>query len=446
MSHAAALVVAVSLLTTACVGNDDKPKADGRIADADAEESAAKTSPTPGDADATGRPEITLPRDITEKFDGWKTGDRTRDAILADAGRAQSAVTDAVVKGDPEDQALHFYYRKDALTGSQDWVKTIVDDGLTFTGSVRYFAPDLKVFDSTSRRAGLLRRREPGVQQGPEHAQSRQDTDDRQLLRAVEYPSRQEQPGCLADHQARVEERAQELSAMNSSPMTTPLPYRRSPVNHRSVPVAAAFAATAALLLTGCGSGDEPKDNGKVAGADESGTKKPASPKGAPTDGVKRPSIKLPGDVENVFVNWKAGDPVENAVLADAGRRINATDAAIASDDAESKAIPFYYKGDALLGAAEWIQGYKNDGLSITGTTRYFSPKVTKYSKTAVGLFYCSDESKAFNKDRKTKKVDKSPVNDDSYVLYNTRLDKNELGVWQTTVLTSERGSKKCLR
>ena len=44
-------------------------------------------------------------------------------------------------------------------------------------------------------------------------------------------------------------------------------------LKRRSLPVAAAFAATTALLLTACGGGgDSPKDNDKIAGADQGET------------------------------------------------------------------------------------------------------------------------------------------------------------------------------
>ncbi|MFE7210837.1 hypothetical protein ACFU93_12775 [Streptomyces sp. NPDC057611] len=44
---------------------------------------------------------MTLPGDVKETFEGWKTGDAAKNAVLADAGRAQTAVTYAVTKGDP---------------------------------------------------------------------------------------------------------------------------------------------------------------------------------------------------------------------------------------------------------------------------------------------------------------------------------------------------------
>ncbi|MFC7513243.1 hypothetical protein ACFQV4_37080 [Streptomyces thermocarboxydus] len=85
-------------------------------------------------------------------------------------------------------------------------------------------------------------------------------------------------------------------------------------------------------------------------------------------------------------------------------------------------------------------------GLTYSGSVRYFAPEISVFDKESAGVSYCADESKAYNKDRKTNKVDKTPATDDSFVLYSTRLEKNDEGVWQTTKLESERGNKKCVQ
>ncbi|MFJ6741366.1 hypothetical protein ACIQOU_21035 [Streptomyces sp. NPDC091279] len=215
-------------------------------------------------------------------------------------------------------------------------------------------------------------------------------------------------------------------------------------MKRRTLPAAAALAATAALLLTACGSEDDSsKTNDKIAGSDSASATPSVSPSSS-ADDTTRPKVTLPSDVHNIYEGWTSNDPAEAAALADAKRRIDATDAAITGDDLNSKAIPFYYTGDALLGAAKWIKGYTDDDYTVTGTTRYYNPQLSKYSKSAVGLIYCSDEGKAFDKNRKTGKVEKSAVTKDSYVLYNTRLDKNRDGIWQTSKLISVRGDEKC--
>lgn len=214
-------------------------------------------------------------------------------------------------------------------------------------------------------------------------------------------------------------------------------------MKRHTVPIAVACAATAALLLTACSDGgDSAKSSDKIAGADNG--KPTPSASASASEAVQRPAVSLPPDVKHVYESWTSSDATEAAALDDAKRRIEATDAAITGKDVNSKAIPFYYTGDALLGAADWIKGYTDDDYTITGTSRYYSPKLTKFGKDSVGLTYCVDESKAYDKDRKTGKVDKTAVTSKSYVLYNTRMDRNADGVWQTSKLASERGNAKC--
>ncbi|GGW31720.1 hypothetical protein [Streptomyces griseoloalbus] len=216
-------------------------------------------------------------------------------------------------------------------------------------------------------------------------------------------------------------------------------------MKRRSLPVAVALATTAALLLTACGGEDgNSKGDDAIAGADTDGTKTSASPTATATDSVQRPEVKLPEDVTNTFDDWKAGDATKDAVLADASHRINALAYTITQGDPDEPVLGFYYKGDALLGAADWVQEFVKAKKSMTGETRYFKPNVDVYEEDKATLTYCSFEGEAFVKDRKTGEARKTPVTDNSYLLYSTRLEKNDKGVWQTAVLNSERGNDSC--
>lgn len=215
-------------------------------------------------------------------------------------------------------------------------------------------------------------------------------------------------------------------------------------MNRLSLPIAAALTATAALLLTACGgSDDKPKANDKIAGADE-GDKKSASPSTSSTGSVGRPKVELPADVKDAFEGWKTGDPTKDAALADTAARIDATNEAIVRGDTDAPALPFYYRDKALADAVEWVQAYVDADLAFTGTTRYFAPEVTLADGESATVVYCSDESRGFNKNRKTGKVDKTPSTESPFVLYNTRLEKNKRGVWQASNLISKRGHKTC--
>ncbi|MFJ8085050.1 hypothetical protein ACIQ6Y_31085 [Streptomyces sp. NPDC096205] len=210
---------------------------------------------------------------------------------------------------------------------------------------------------------------------------------------------------------------------------------------------AAAFLATATLLLTACGGSDgEDKANDKIAGAD-TGTTAAASPSASATaDGVDRPEIKLPKEVVNVFEGGETGDPKKDAVLADNERRINSVDEAITVDAEKHPALEFYSDGDALMSAASYIKSFYDEGRSFVGKTRYYDREVTFLKDGAAAVTYCMDATETYPMDRRTKKVDRSVEGSPSdYVFYNTRLEKNADGVWQTTSVSSTEAAKRCM-
>ncbi|MGC2997961.1 hypothetical protein ACPF8X_06085 [Streptomyces sp. G35A] len=197
--------------------------------------------------------------------------------------------------------------------------------------------------------------------------------------------------------------------------------------------------------MTGCGGENgNSKANDEIAGADTDGAGNSASPTDAVTDSAQRPEVRLPDDVTNTFDGWKTGDATKDAVLADTSRRIDALAHAITQGDPDAPVLSFYYKDDALLGAADWVQEFVKAEKSMTGETRYFKPDVNVYESDKATLTYCSFEGEAFVKDKKTGKAEKTPATDNSYLLYSTRLEKNDKGVWQTAVLNSERGNDSC--
>lgn len=212
----------------------------------------------------------------------------------------------------------------------------------------------------------------------------------------------------------------------------------------RSLPVTAALATAGALLLTACsGSDGESNDSDKSAGADTVNEASPST-KARATTSVERPKVELPSDVTDKFENWQAGDKAKDAVLADTARRIDATNDAILRGDTGAQSLSFYYRDKALNDALEWVQAYVDASLSFTGTTRYYAPRVSLSGESDASVVYCADESKGFNKDRKTNKVDRTTSNESPYVLYTARLQKSGQGVWQTTDLTSKRGDRAC--
>ncbi|WP_348652615.1 hypothetical protein [Streptomyces sp. WMMC500] len=202
-----------------------------------------------------------------------------------------------------------------------------------------------------------------------------------------------------------------------------------------------ALAIAALLLLTACGGSDNEDGDDKITGSKPSST--PSEP---PTEAEAsgRPEIKLPDDAKNVFEDTETGDPKKDAVLADNAERINSIDDAIFQGKEETEGLRFYSSGVALASAAEFIRGWVEVGDTWVGVTRYFDREVTFRDDGAAAVLYCADESEAFVKDGKTGEVDRSPATKDAYVFYNTRLEKNDKGVWQTVNVLSERGAQQC--
>ncbi|MFJ7338792.1 hypothetical protein ACIQU3_00555 [Streptomyces sp. NPDC101110] len=216
-------------------------------------------------------------------------------------------------------------------------------------------------------------------------------------------------------------------------------------MKRRPLPVATALAATTALLLTACGSGDDSaKSKDDIEGADAGKAAASASPSASASGPADRPKITFPDGVENKFESWKTGDPTKDAVLSDVTQTVNAVDDAILRGDTNSSTLAYYRKGKALVSAQKWVLAWLDEDLTWTGVTRYYNPKVEVADSDTAAVVYCADESKAFNKNRKTGTVDRTPSDESPYVTYSTQLKKNSKGVWQTTEVLSKRGDKTC--
>ncbi|MGY1497917.1 hypothetical protein ACW4TU_15185 [Streptomyces sp. QTS52] len=213
--------------------------------------------------------------------------------------------------------------------------------------------------------------------------------------------------------------------------------------------MAAAYAATAALLLTACGgSGGESAstDKGKAAGSATGGetSASPTASTSASAVSADRPKIELPPDLTYTFEWPKTGDTDKDAVLSDSEQFIKAVDMAIAEQDPLHKAYLYYSEGEAAAGSEKFIQWFVDNKDRITGTKRYFDAKVNINSDGTAGLVYCEDQSKAYDQSLTTGKTNVTAASKDSYVLYSSRLRVSEHGIWITETLTSQRGSSVC--
>ncbi|MGY4926062.1 hypothetical protein [Streptomyces sp. 900105755] len=147
--------VAAALLLAGCGGGDDggSSKSKDKIAGADTGASTS-ASPSTASSDGGGRPEITLPSDLTYTFEWTKTGDEKKDAVLSDSEQFIKAVDMAIVKQAPLDKAYRFYSEGLAAAGSQKFIQEFVSYKDRITGAKRYF--DAKVQINDDGTAGLV--------------------------------------------------------------------------------------------------------------------------------------------------------------------------------------------------------------------------------------------------------------------------------------------------
>ncbi|MFC9131812.1 hypothetical protein ACFT4A_33955 [Streptomyces sp. NPDC057099] len=204
----------------------------------------------------------------------------------------------------------------------------------------------------------------------------------------------------------------------------------------------AVLTASAALMLTACGSGGgDDSSSDKIKGTGIDGGAASASPSAsAASDGVKRPEITLPKEFQANFENWTNSDPKKQAILNDGRERLKAEYLAVIDAEPASEAVSFYSTGQALTSARTWIQGYVKNDHTLIGEARIFNPQVT-ISDTGGGvLFYCVDEGKGYTKDRRTKEVEGTPDGVNPVLQYRTTLEETPQGVWKTKSLETERG------
>ncbi|MCX4882816.1 MULTISPECIES: hypothetical protein [unclassified Streptomyces] len=136
---AAALAATAALLLTACGSGDDKSSNNDKIAGADAGSSPTSASPSVSASNAADRPKITFPSFAKNVFEDQKTGDATKDAVLADSALSINSVDEAIFNGSTDTKALGFYSTGKALSSSITYVQGYIDDADTWIGETRYF-------------------------------------------------------------------------------------------------------------------------------------------------------------------------------------------------------------------------------------------------------------------------------------------------------------------
>ncbi len=131
---------------SACGSDDDSAAKDSdKIAGADTSGASPSASPTEPEQSKASRPKIELPADLSYTFEWPKTGDKDKDAVLADSEQSIKAVDLAIVNQNALDKAYLYYYEGEAAAGTQKFIQNYVDQKAGITGSYRFYNPDVAV-------------------------------------------------------------------------------------------------------------------------------------------------------------------------------------------------------------------------------------------------------------------------------------------------------------
>ncbi|MFE8960204.1 hypothetical protein [Streptomyces iakyrus] len=209
--------------------------------------------------------------------------------------------------------------------------------------------------------------------------------------------------------------------------------------------------ATAALLLTACGSGDDKSgDNDKSAGAGQAAE----SPKGSADPSAVRAEdkpdgvdVSLPSGMNLVFDWDKPKDKNDAAAMEDAANYLRAIYRGVDKRTAKDAAVTAYATGDGLHYAQvqinEWIKG----GWTATGTLRHYDATTRSAPNgQSVEVAFCADSGKFYGKEIKTKKIltTKPSIEDfDYFKIVMVEVPTGE-SLWQASKVFVETSAEKC--
>ncbi|MFG2949076.1 hypothetical protein [Streptomyces adustus] len=210
-----------------------------------------------------------------------------------------------------------------------------------------------------------------------------------------------------------------------------------------------ALLAAVAFSVTGCSSdsgGGSANDKIKGAGSEESASASPSASASAAAE-KNAPAFAFPADVKATVERDTTGDAVKDAVLRDVAYSAQANIEAFAQGKSQSVNLNRYFSGSAYTYWTKQVADFKKDGLTLTGEYRYYDFKVTDVANAgSAAVTYCEDQSKAFSKEIKTKKVLRTSPSNNSYVLYTLQASKDSAGDWQVTRQSWKKGDPSCVR
>ncbi|GGW33455.1 hypothetical protein ACIP4U_18605 [Streptomyces caelestis] len=215
---------------------------------------------------------------------------------------------------------------------------------------------------------------------------------------------------------------------------------------HRRV-AAACLLTAVTFSVAGCSSGsDDGSISDKIAGADagESGSSAPSASASADKDA---PTFDFPTDVKVSVEREPTGDPAKDAILRDVAYSAEARLEGFVKGDGRAANLNRYFTGPALTYWNKRITAVKQQGLTSTGSYRYYDFEVTDIAneKTAA-VRYCEDQRKAYSKEIKTGKVRRTQPSNDDFVETTLQAAKNSRGDWQVQQTSWKKAAASCVQ
>ncbi|NJQ15542.1 hypothetical protein [Streptomyces bohaiensis] len=216
---------------------------------------------------------------------------------------------------------------------------------------------------------------------------------------------------------------------------------------------AVAAVAAAALALTACGSDDADEE---IAGLDQEQAQDDEAADDAPDedtdadaqppadDDIDRPDIEVAESLQLVFEEPDTGNPEHDAILTDSQWQIKSVFEVLTTHDLENSSVGFYTAGESYMQDMESLEYIIEEGGTSEGTMRFTGHRVLDVEGDVAFVEYCRDFSEVQDTRFDTGEVE-FEANPDALPSYQkVRLQKNDLGVWQTTDTEIEQESAKC--